>query len=370
MSGLKQESLLQVQDLQISFSSGQDAVKVIRGFSLTVNRGEIVGVLGESGSGKTVSASMLLRLFSPEEASIDAGSVLFNGCDLGRASESDLQSIRGRDISFIFQDPTLALHPAKRIGRQLRETLKAHGLPSSREIIIAALAEVGISDPETIYTMYPFQLSGGQNQRVMICQGMLCRPQLLIADEPTSAVDASLRKHILDLLIRLNTRYHMSILLITHDFDVARYVCNRLVIMYGGLVVEEGLLEDIILAPLHPYTEGLIRCAASLDRNDSLLYSLEGTPITPHDFAPECPFAPRCGFRRPECTVEVPPLLSFSSGSSGTRTVRCLHPVISERLGYRLDVNSGLGSAATASAGDDYPQTAAEKQTGDNHGDA
>jgi len=321
----KTEKLLSVENLRVSFytgkrnKTGEGKIQIIRGFDIELDPGEIVGILGESGSGKTVSSSMIMQLIEKDEGTIDSGAICFKGTDLVQADEKTLQKIRGRKIAYVFQDPSLALNPYKTIGRQLTDVLRTHQLPCSRQTIVRALEEAGISDAETVYEMYPFQLSGGQNQRIMICQSILCQPELLIADEPTSAIDASLRKKILDLLITINTTYHMAVILITHDFDIARYVCSRLVIMYGGLVVEEGSLEDILREPLHPYTRELIACASSLDQHDQLLYTLEGTPITPYDFRDQCPFYARCSRRIAACDTAIPKILTL-----GKRKVRCI----------------------------------------------
>jgi len=210
----KTEKLLSVENLKVSFYTGESGnrknpgegkIQIIRGFDIELDPGEIVGILGESGSGKTVSSSMILQLIEKDEGTIDSGTINFKGTDLVLADEKTLQKIRGKKIAYVFQDPSLALNPYKKIGRQLTDVLKIHQLPCSRQLIVEALEEAGISEAETVYEMYPFQLSGGQNQRIMICQSILCQPELLIADEPTSAIDASLRKKILDLLIKINT---------------------------------------------------------------------------------------------------------------------------------------------------------------------
>ncbi len=222
-------------------------------------------------------------------------------------------------IAYIFQNPSQALNPYKRIGKQLESVLKAHRQPYSYPLICEALKEVGIDSPDTVYNMYPFQLSGGQNQRIMIALCILSKPDILIADEPTSSIDASLRKRILDLLIKVNKKYQMSIILITHDFDVAKYLCERIHIMYGGLIVEEGILKEVFHKPLHPYTNELIKCARSLDLGDENIYSLEGSPITPNEFRYECPFYLRCDKRMEKCLTKIPPIYTIES-----RKVRCM----------------------------------------------
>jgi peptide/nickel transport system ATP-binding protein len=313
------KKLIEVKNLTVSFGNGKRNIRVVRGVDLCLGTGEIVGILGESGSGKTVSASSIMRLLDEEQGKIDSGEILFRGKDLARATAKDLDAIRGKRIAYVFQNPSQALNPYKRIGRQLTDTLKTHKLPYSKGIVIQVMLEVGLREAKTMFDMYPFQLSGGQNQRVMIAQGILCQPDLLIADEPTSAIDASLKKRILDLFVQINRKYHMAIMIITHDFDVAKYLCERLLIMYGGLVVEEGTLDEILEHPLHPYTRELIRCASSLDGVEKTLYTLDGAPPTPGEFKDECPFYPRCKYKTKECLEAIPDMVEAHG-----RKVRCV----------------------------------------------
>lgn len=311
--------LIEVKDLKVSFYHETGKVQVVRGFDMCLDSGEIIGILGESGSGKTVSATSILKLEEDDVGTIDSGEVIFQNSDLLRLPESELRKIRGNRISYIFQNASSALNPFKRIGKQLAEVLKNHKLTVSKELILQALGEVGIEEAEMVYDMYPYQLSGGQNQRIMIAQCIISKPDLLIADEPTSSIDASLRKIVLDLLKEINRRTKMAIIIITHDFDIAKYLCDRLVIMYGGLVVEEGTLDEIFADPFHPYTKELIVCAGSLKRGDDIVYTLEGSPPSPFEFADECPFANRCKVRLPECTSEIPRTLEIAG-----RKVRCI----------------------------------------------
>lgn len=313
------ENILTVKNLKVSFSYQGEKLQVIRGFDLSMNKGDIVGIVGESGSGKTVSSSTIIRLIDDEDIIIDSGEILFDNSDLIKAKEKHLRNIRGRKISYIFQNPSQALHPYKRVGMQLKKTLKLHGLPCKKNTIIDALKDVGIKDAETIYNRYPFQLSGGQNQRVMIAQCIICKPDILIADEPTSAIDASLKKRVLNLLKDINKKYGMSIILITHDFGAAKYLCDRLLIMYGGLVVEEGSLEEAFASPLHPYTSALIKCSTSLENSDDFLYTIEGAPLTPYNFKDECPFHFRCEHANPECRKAIPEMKTINN-----RKVRCV----------------------------------------------
>jgi len=312
----KHTSLLEIDGLRISLGTKYNRRQIIRGFDLTVEKGEIVGILGESGSGKTVSSRMIARLFEENESAVDSGSVLFKGKNIIGMKEDEINNIRGREISYVFQNPAMSLNPYKRISRQLKDFLETHGIEYIVEEIIDSLRVVGIDRPKTVLEMYPFQLSGGQNQRIMICQAILAKPDLLIADEPTSSIDAMLRKKILDLLIDVNRSLGTAILFITHDFDVAKYICSKLVIMYGGLVVEQGPVERIMHRPMHPYTEELIKCAESLDKGESRLYSLEGSPLVPSDFRDECPFVSRCRYSIESCYERIPDAISLKSGSS------------------------------------------------------
>ncbi|MBN2286289.1 MAG: ABC transporter ATP-binding protein [Tissierellales bacterium] len=310
--------LLEINNLKISFYHQHRSIQVVRGFDLSLNNREIVGIIGESGSGKTVSATSILKL-EDETQSIDSGTIIFNGINLLELSEKEYQKIRGNQISYIFQNASSALNPYKKIGLQLTEVLRNHKLPFSKNIVLDVLKEVGIEEADTSYDMYPFQLSGGQNQRIMIAQGIISKPDLLIADEPTSSIDASLKRTVLDLLKKINQKSHMAIIFITHDFEAAKYLCEKLIIMYGGLVMEEGEVNEIFAKPLHPYTEELIKCANSLTQGDLNVYTLEGTAPTPLQFKEECPFISRCKMKLPECSFGIPKMTTL-----GTRKVRCI----------------------------------------------
>lgn len=310
--------VLEVSNLKVSFDNEHTKVQVVRGFDLTLERGDIVGIVGESGSGKTVSASSIIKLIDEDVGYIDSGEVLFEGIDLMTLSEKEMKGIRGNSISYVFQNPSVALNPYKRIGKQLKSVLSVHRLPAFKDDIIQVLKDVGIQGANQVYDMYPYQLSGGINQRVMIAQCILCKPKLLIADEPTSSIDASVQKKVLELLKDINEKYETSIILITHDFDVAKYICHKIVIMYGGLVVEEGLVDEVFNDPLHPYTSELIQCAKALDHVDETLYTLEGSPPTTFELTDQCPFYPRCKFRSIVCLEKIPDNVNIKN-----RKVRC-----------------------------------------------
>lgn len=315
------DKLIEINEIAISFYHENKPRQVVRDFSLRVNKGDIVGVLGESGSGKTVSSSGIVRLIDESEGQVDSGTVMYDGVDLLSLNEKALRKYRGKEIAYVFQNPSEALNPYKKIGKQIKDMLKAHWIFETKENILTVFMEVGIKRPETVYDMYPKQLSGGQKQRIMIAMCVLLGPKLLIADEPTSAIDASLRKKVLDLFRTLNESHKMSMLIITHDFDVASYICDRIVIMYGGVVVEEGTTESIMQAPIHPYTEALIECAQTLKNNDGRLASLDGKALSPEEFRDECPFLHRCKYRVDVCKGTMPALLQDPTDEN--RKVRC-----------------------------------------------
>lgn len=314
-----ENALLQLKNLKVSFYHDKGTYQVVRGLDLILKKGEIVGILGESGSGKTVSLTSVMRLIDDSSGRTDSGEVIFQGVDLLKLPEKELNRIRGKEISYIFQNSSEALNPYKTIGKQLGEVLRTHGFPNSRELILNVLSEVGIDSADTVLGMHPFQLSGGQNQRIMIAQGILCKPVLLIADEPTSSIDASLQKTILDLLKDISVKNEMSVIIITHNFGVARYICDRLLVMYGGLIVEEGSMIDITDSPMHPYTRELIRCVESLDEEGDTMYTIDGYPPSPGEFKDECPFYNRCSVREVDCTKGIPALIDI-----GNRNVRCV----------------------------------------------
>lgn len=312
-------TVLDISNLKVSFRNDNSFVQVLRGVDVKLTRGEILGILGESGSGKTVTASSLLRLIDDGSCRIDFGSILFDNMELTKVSEKDMRGIRGKRISYIFQDASAVLNPYKRVGKQLKEVLKIHEESFTKEKIILGMKQAGIDNAEIIYNMYPWQLSGGLCQRVVIAMSTLCSPEIIIADEPTTAIDASLQKKVLELLRDINRNSKSSIILITHDFDVVRYICQRVVVMYGGLVMEEGITEEVLNDPVHPYTKGLINCVQSINANDEELFSLVGKAPSPQEFRDQCPFYERCGSRIGECESGIPDIRTI-----GNRKVRCV----------------------------------------------
>lgn len=319
---MEKENILQIKDLKISFKYDNKNVQIIRGVDINICRGEIVGILGESGSGKTVTCTSILGLTKEDDASIDAGTIMYKNTNLLNYSERDYRKLRGKDISYIFQNAAIALNPYRKIGKQIAEIYKTHHINYSKDLIISLLRELGIEgdDAEIVYNKYPFQLSGGQCQRIMIAMSVALNPDILIADEPTSSIDSSLQKKVLELLKSINLKNGTSIIIITHDFDVAKYICDKIVIMYGGLVMEEGDMKDVLENPLHPYTSALLKCAESIHAKDKMLYTLEGRAQGPLEFKNECPFVDRCQVRREICIRSVPELIELENG----RKVRCI----------------------------------------------
>ncbi|HWJ03990.1 MAG TPA: ABC transporter ATP-binding protein [Verrucomicrobiae bacterium] len=310
--------LLQIKDLNIAFPHGKEYLPVVRGVDLNVAKGEIVGILGESGSGKTVTATAVLGLTQEDEGRVEAGEILYKGQDIVQLRDRALRKIRGKEVAYIFQDPVGSLNPYRPVGKQVQESLKIHGLDSSHSRVLEVLRRVGLDNAEVIYYMYPGQLSGGQCQRIAIAAAIACNPELLIADEPISAIDASLQKKILGLLQDINRNLGMSIIIITHDFAVVRFLCHRVVVMYGGLVMESGTVAEVLHNPLHPYTRELLRCEQSLNEADANLYTLQGRTPNALEFRDECPFYPRCKEKQAACLKGIPPEIYV-----GGRSFRC-----------------------------------------------
>lgn len=311
--------LLDIEGLKVAFPTSGSMVEVVRGVDLEIGQGEIVGLLGESGSGKSVTAAAVSLLSRDDQALIKANKLEFMEQDLQNANETMLRKIRGKQIAYVFQNPTESLSPMKKIGAQLAEVFQVHRETYTKQMIYDLIYDVGLSDPELICNMYPHQLSGGQAQRVMVAMAVALRPDLLIADEPTSSIDASLKDVVIDLLISVNRKYKTAILVITHDFDVAYKMCQRIYIMYGGLVLEEGPTQALFDQPKHPYTQALIQCVTSLHEGHGKLFTLEGTALDPSDFRLACPFYERCSLRQAACSLDIPKMRQI-----GERSHRCI----------------------------------------------
>ena len=300
--------LLDVDELSVAFRGLRGTTEVLSRASFAVEPGEIVGVVGESGSGKSAMALAIMRLLGAAGA-ITGGHIRFEGRDLASLGEAELNSMRGRRIGMIFQEPMTSLNPILTVGYQLREVLARHlGLTgaAARKRAIELLSEVGIAAPVERAGAYPHQLSGGLRQRVMIAMAMACRPKLLIADEPTTALDVTIQAQILALLRDLQRRLGMGVVLITHDLGVVAETCDRVVVMYAGRKVEEASTVDLFERPLHPYTQALMASMPSLNATAQRLAEIPGLVPAPQDLGRGCAFAPRCPLAGPRCRVEQP----------------------------------------------------------------
>ena len=305
-------TLLDVQGLHTVFEKDGNEVHAVNQVSFDVKEGEILAIVGESGSGKSITAMSLLRLIPSPPGRIVGGRVLFNDQDLLDLDGEQIRRLRGRDIAMIFQEPMTSLNPSLRIGRQLAEPLRVHGsVPKEkvRERCLELLRQVRLGDPEKRLDAYPHELSGGMRQRVMIAMGLACLPKLLIADEPTTALDVTVQAQILELLRDLVRANNSSMMLITHDLGVVARYADRINVMYAGRIVERGTAEEIFHHPKHPYTLGLMESMPRLDQAPgSRLTPIPGQPPDLSDPPPGCPFHPRCRFAEARCRSERPPL--------------------------------------------------------------
>jgi oligopeptide/dipeptide ABC transporter ATP-binding protein len=309
--------LLEVTDLRTYFRTDQGVARAVDGVSFTVDKGEVLGIVGESGSGKSVTSLSILRLIPEPPGEIMAGSsVRFDGRELLSLPEKDMRAVRGNDIAMIFQEPMTSLNPVYPIGEQIAEAVRLHRNVSKKEAraqAIRMLQLVGIPSPEDRVDTYPHQLSGGQRQRVMIAIALSCEPDVLIADEPTTALDVTIQAQILELIAELRTRLGMAVVLITHDLGVVAEVCDRVIVMYGGQVVEQGSVEEIFQAPRHPYTQGLLRAIPRLGARAGDLTVIPGTVPPPTDWPQGCRFRGRCPHEFEKCP-EPPPLFEAAPG--------------------------------------------------------
>jgi peptide/nickel transport system ATP-binding protein len=313
-------ALLEIRGLKTHFKTDDGWVHAVDGVDLSVNSGETVCLVGESGSGKSVTAMSVLKLVPMPPGRIVAGQVLWDGRDLVSLPPSEMQKLRGREIGVVFQEPMTALNPVYTVGEQISEGLRLHeGLSRAAAMERAAelLALVHISQPARRVHDYPHQFSGGMRQRVMIAMALACNPRLLIADEPTTALDVTIQAQILDLLSELKERLGMAVLLITHAMGVVAEVAQRVVVMYAGQVIEEGSVEEVFERPWHPYTQGLIRSIPRIDADasrGSRLVSIPGTVPSLIEPPPGCRFAPRCAYARDACTQATPALRQVGPG--------------------------------------------------------
>jgi oligopeptide/dipeptide ABC transporter ATP-binding protein len=309
------ESILEVRDLAVSYRRGGRKLAVVNGVSFDVEPGEIFGLVGESGSGKSTVIRSLIRLL-PGNASLGGGSIAFAGRDLMGLGEKAMQKIRGREIGMVFQDPLNSLNPVMSVGEQIGETLGAGDRSGRgrREQVLEAMRLVHIPDPQRLYGAYPHELSGGLRQRVAIAIALVASPRLLLADEPTTALDVTIQDQILKLLIELSARLGMSVILVTHDLGIVAQTCRRVAVLYAGRIVESGPVERIFARPAHPYTAGLLQSIPRGPASEGRLKAIGGTPPSLGHIPEGCPFHPRCAFAVPACREAPPPLVAHEPG--------------------------------------------------------
>lgn len=308
MGEKSEDNILEIRHMTVTLYEDGRSYKVVNRISFTVGRGEIVGIVGESGCGKSMTALALQDLLK-NHIRVTEGEMVFDGKDLRAISEAERRQINGNDMSMIFQEPMTSLNPLQRIGTQVGEVLLLHGRHGRAEIearVLEALDMAGLPDPAKAMRMYPHELSGGMRQRVMIAMGIIARPKLLIADEPTTALDVTTQAHVLELLQEVNRQTGTAVLLISHDLGVINRICSRVLVMYAGKIVEQGRTEDILVNPAHPYTRGLIASIPTRRMKGRPLASIPGRvpPVT--EEKPPCPFASRCADATKRCFTEYP----------------------------------------------------------------
>ena len=316
-----EKELLRVEDLTVKFRTYNGEVTAVNNLELLLNENETLGIVGESGSGKSVTSLSIMGLLEEATSSV-SGKALFKGTDLIAMKEKEKQQYRGNHLAMIFQEPMTSLNPLHKCGKQIIESMRIHtdiSKADAQEKAIELLKLVGIPAPEQRFNEYPHQMSGGMRQRVMIAMALACDPQLLIADEPTTALDVTIQAQILEVLKELRDRLKMGIILITHDFGVVSEVCDRVIVMYTGKVVEQGLIREILDNPKHPYTEGLIAAIPNIQDEKGKLSSIEGMVPQLDNMPQGCSFHPRCPYAMDICKEKRPALTTAENG----RKVRC-----------------------------------------------
>lgn len=343
------EHLLDVRDLRVSFMTYAGEVQAVRGISLYLDKGETLAIVGESGCGKSVSMQTILKLLPSPPVRVKTGEIVYDGRDITTWSDKQMEALRGSEVAMIFQDSMTSLNPTLRVGKQMCESIVCHQKVSraeAKKIAIEMLAQVGLPDPEKTFNRYPHTMSGGQRQRVMIAMALSCNPKILIADEPTTALDVTMQAQILEIMKRLQTSHGTAIILITHDLGVVAKMADRIAVMYAGEIMESGQADQVFYQPSHPYTWGLLGSMPNMFRErDADLYTIPGTP--PDLYAPPvgCPFAVRCAYAMECCLKEEPkvyecedghfsrcwlldaraPEISTLSGIQQLRKERCVH---------------------------------------------
>jgi oligopeptide transport system ATP-binding protein len=372
--------LLQVRNLTTNFYTHDGVVRAVNGVSFDLAEGETLGIVGESGSGKSVTALSIMRLIPWPPGKTEAGQVLYRGKDLLKFSKDEMRDIRGNEIAMIFQDPMTSLNPVLTISKQIGEALQLHMHMTSKQAkarTIELLKLVGIPSAEERVDSYPHQFSGGMRQRVMIAMALSCNPKLLIADEPTTALDVTIQAQILDLIRRLKAEFNTAVIFITHDLGVVAGLCDRVIVMYGGRVMEEASTRQLYSDPRHPYTLGLLKSVPRLDEERK--ERLEPIPGMPPDLVrpiPGCPFFPRCTYRQPRNELEMPPLRQVEAGHQVACwvdiTVTKPHDILDETLVKVANLPGevaveepavlpepvGMGQPMAVLPGSDLPETA------------
>ena len=310
------ENILSVVDLNTSFHTDRGEVMAVNGVSFNLDRGKILGIVGESGSGKSVTAYSIMQILE-KNGGIKIGQVLYKGEDITKFTEKQMREFRGKCCSIIFQDPMTSLNPVFTIGNQLKEAIELHTPRKGKEAMdraVEMLTLVGVNEPEKRVKQYPYELSGGMRQRVMIAMALACEPDILIADEPTTALDVTIQAQILELMQSLQKKLGMAIIMVTHDLGVIADMCDEIIVMYGGRVCERGTAEDIFYRPSHEYTKGLLKSVPSVDRMGEKLVPIPGTPINLLNMPKGCAFCPRCENAMKICIEEIPPEMQMPDG--------------------------------------------------------
>ena len=319
---MKSNNILEVKGLKTYFFTDNGTIKAVDDLSFALKEGSTLGIVGESGSGKSVTSLSIMGLFRGTTGRIVEGEILFDGKDLTKLSEEERRKIRGKDISMIFQEPMTSLNPVLKIGEQVAEAIRLHqgvSRAEAREQTIRIRKETGLPRVESMVNEYPFQLSGGQRQRVMIAMALSCHPKILIADEPTTALDVTIQAQILDLIMRLKEKIGMSIIFITHSLGVVAEICDEVIVMYCSRAMETGSTVDIFKNPKHPYTKGLMASIPKLGEHLDMLYTIPGNVPNPRHMPAGCKFQPRCQEAIPICSEQEPPFFDYGNG----HTSRC-----------------------------------------------
>ena len=314
--------VLDIKNLSVEFKTVEGTVKAVNDLSYVLHKGEKLGIVGESGSGKSVSSLAVMQLIPNPPGEIVQGEILYKGEDIRKKSEKEMQSIRGNEISMIFQEPMTSLNPIIKCGKQIAETLRLHrGMDKKQamEEAINMMKAVGIANAEVRAHEYPHQMSGGMRQRIMIAMALACRPQILIADEPTTALDVTIQAQILDLIRDLNEEMGTSVLFITHDLGVVNELCDTVIVMYTGRIVEKAPVKDVFNDPKHPYSVGLLEAIPRISKDREPLKTIEGMVSNPTERIEGCSFWPRCPHASERCKKEEPPMVQISED----RLVRC-----------------------------------------------